>query len=86
MPIRMPKKTAAKKEVVVEKKEIVELPPPPKPEKGELVMRMIYTNGKHRDIVCENMVEAMSEAMSAAQDDGYDFTSAKQILSWERIA
>lgn len=82
---KIPKKTP-KKEEVSDRGEATKMPLPPKPEKGKFVMRMIYKNGKYHDITCERSIEAVSNAMALAEKDGFDFTSAGDVVSWERVA
>lgn len=80
------KKDPTPRKVTVQKDVEVELPAAPTVKDGEIAMRMVYSDGRVRDIIAPSMPEVVDKAMAQARKDGKNFQSARDVASWERVA
>jgi hypothetical protein len=81
----IPTEKAETRSVIVTTKKEVELPPFPKLGGDDKGMRMVYNNGKSRDIIAKTMLEVMIKADAKAREDGFNFRNANHVISWEAI-
>lgn len=64
---------------VHETREVV-LPDPPAIPAGKMVLRMVYKNGEHRDIIGESRFTCTAKAIKQAREDRMNFLS-QDIIS-----
>ena len=78
-------KTEDSQKVIIQEKREVELPGPPDVPAGKMAFRMVYKNGKFRDIIGDSRFDCTGKAKKQATADHMNFLS-NDILKFDKIA